>query len=79
MVAAISITHVTLGVGNYIRTTKEGTMVRGYALSGFELEHTPECLPPKGTPKLLQWAPLVKSDGTVERMPSKVVYWARLT
>jgi hypothetical protein len=58
--------------------TNEGTTtVRGYAFNGFELTIPRSDPPPKGTPKLFQWALLVKSDGTVERLPSKVIYSAR--
>lgn len=58
--------------------TNEGTTtVRGYAFNGFELTIPRSDLPPKGTPKLFQWTLLVKSDGTVERLPSKVIYSAR--
>jgi hypothetical protein len=56
--------------------TSEGTKVRGYAFNGFELTIPRRDPPPKGTPKLLQWTLLVKSDGTVERLPSKVIYSA---
>jgi hypothetical protein len=54
----------------------EGTKVRGYAFNGFELTIPQSDPPPKGTPKLFQWALLVKSDGTVERLPSTVIYQA---
>ena len=57
--------------------TKDGTVVRGYAFSGFGLTIPRTDPPPKGTATLSQWALLVKGDGTVERMPSKVVYSAR--
>jgi hypothetical protein len=57
--------------------TSEGTKVRGYAFNGFELTIPRSDSPPKGTPKLFQWAILVKSDGTVERLPSKTIYSAR--
>jgi hypothetical protein len=57
--------------------TKEGVIVRGYAFNGFELTIPRSDLPPKGTPRLFQWTLLVKSDGTVERLPSKVIYSAR--
>jgi hypothetical protein len=52
----------------------EGTIVRGYAFNGFALTIPRSDPPPKGTPSLFQWALLVKSDGTVERLPSKVIY-----
>jgi len=57
--------------------TSEGTTVRGYAFNGFELTIPRSDPPPKGKPKLFQWALLVKSDGTVERLPSRVIYSAR--
>jgi hypothetical protein len=57
--------------------TREGTMVRGYAFNGFKLTIPRSDPPPKGTPELYQWVILVKSDGTVERLPSKVIYSAR--
>jgi hypothetical protein len=56
--------------------TSEGTTVRGYAFNGFELTIPRSDPPPKGTPKLLQWVLLVKPGGTVERLPSKVIYSA---
>ncbi len=56
--------------------TNEGTTVRGYAFNGFELTIPRRDPPPKGTPKLFQWDLLVKSDGTVERLSSKVIYSA---
>jgi len=57
--------------------TSEGTAVRGYAFNGFQLTIPESLPPPKGTPTLFQWALLIKSDGTVERLPSKVIYSAR--
>jgi len=57
--------------------TSLGTTVRGYAFNGFELTIPRNDPPPKGTPQLFQWALLIKSDGTVERLPSKVIYAAR--
>lgn len=57
--------------------TGEGTKVRGYAFKGFELTIPRSDPPPKGKPTLLQWALLVKSDGTVEQLPSRVIYTAR--
>ena len=57
--------------------TGEGIKVRGYAFDGFELTVPRSDPPPKGTPKLYQWTLLVKPDGTIERLPSKVVYSAR--
>ena len=61
----------------YEPTSEVATTVRGYAFNGFELTIPRSGPPPKGTPKLFQWAILVKSDGTVERLPSKVIYSAR--
>jgi hypothetical protein len=58
-------------------STSEGIIVRGYAFNGFELTIPRSDPPPKGTPKLFHWAILVKSDGTVERLPSKIIYSAR--
>lgn len=55
----------------------EGTKVHGYAFNGFELTSPPSGPPARGIPKLYQWTLLVKSDGTVERLPSKVVYSVR--
>jgi hypothetical protein len=55
----------------------DGTMVRGYGFSGFELTIPRSDPPPKGTPKLFQWALLVKHDGTIEEHPSKVIYSSR--
>jgi hypothetical protein len=57
--------------------TDSGTIVRGYAFSGFELTIPRSNPPPKGTPKLLQWTLLVKRDGTVDEQPSKTVYSRR--
>lgn len=57
--------------------TSDGTVVRGYAFNGFELTIPRTDPPPKGTPQLFQWALLVKSDGTIERLPSKVMYSTR--
>jgi hypothetical protein len=54
--------------------TSEGTIVRGYAFNGFQLTIPRSDPPPKGAPQLYQWAILVKSDGTVERLPSKIIY-----
>jgi len=58
-------------------TTSEGIKVRGYGFNGFKLTIPRGDPPPKGTPTLFQWALLVKSDGTVEPLPSKVIYSAR--
>lgn len=55
-------------------TATNGTLVRGYCFSGFELTIPRSDPPPKGTAKLLQWALLVKPDGTVEEQPLKVIY-----
>ena len=57
--------------------TSEGIRVRGYAFNGFKLTIPRSDPPPKGTPTLFQWALLVRSDGTVERLPSRVIYSAR--
>jgi len=59
------------------KSTDEGTEVRGYAFNGFQLTIPRSDPPPKGTPKLFQWALLVKPDGKVERLPSKIIYPAR--
>ena len=64
-----------------LETTHEpasaGTVVRGYGFSGFELTIPQSDPPPKGVPKLFQWALLIKSDGTVEEQATKVVYSGR--
>ena len=57
--------------------TTDGTRVLGYSFKGFDLTIPRSDPPPKGTPTLFQWALLVKSDGIVERVRSKVVYSAR--
>lgn len=57
--------------------TGEGTKVRGYAFEGFELTTPRRDPPPKGTPRLYQWTFLVKPDGAVKRLLSKVIYSAR--
>ncbi len=54
--------------------TSEGAKVHGYAFNGFELTMPSTSLPPKGTPRLVQWTLLVRPDGTVERLPSVVIY-----
>jgi hypothetical protein len=64
-------------VTTYEPTTEGTTTVRGYAFQGFELTIPRSGPPPKGTPTLFQWVLLIKSDGTVERLPSKVIYSAR--
>jgi hypothetical protein len=51
-----------------------GTIVRGYGFSGFQLTIPESGPPPKGTPKLFQWALLIKSDGTVEEQSPKLIY-----
>jgi hypothetical protein len=61
----------------YEPTGGGATTIRGYGFNGFELTIPRSDPPPKGTPQLFQWALLVKSDGTVERLPSKVIYLAR--
>ncbi len=58
-------------------STGDGATVRGYAFSGFELTVPRSDRPPKGTPKLFRWTLLVKADGTVERLPSKIIYSSR--
>jgi hypothetical protein len=58
-------------------TTARGTIVRGYAFTGFELSTPRSDPPPKGMPQLFQWAFLVASDGTVEEEPSKIIYSRR--
>jgi len=55
----------------------EGTTVRGYAFSGFNLTIPQSDPPPKGTPQLFQWSLLVKPDGTVEEQPSRIIYSSR--
>jgi hypothetical protein len=55
----------------------DGTTVRGYAFNGFSLTIPRSDPPPRGTPTLFQWAILIKSDGTVERLPSRIIYSAR--
>lgn len=55
----------------------DGTTVRGYGFNGFALTIPRSDPPPKGTPTLFQWAILIKSDGTVIRLPSKTIYSAR--
>jgi hypothetical protein len=57
--------------------TSDGTTVRGYAFKGFQLTIPESGPPPKGTPSISQWALLVRSDGSVERLPSKIIYSAR--
>ena len=54
-----------------------GTIVRGHGFSGFELTMPRSGPPTKGMPKLFQWSLLVKPDGTVEELPSKVLYSSR--
>ena len=57
--------------------TDGGTIVRGYAFSGFELTIPRSDLPPKGTPKLFQWAIFIKRDGEVEEQSPKIIYSRR--
>ena len=57
--------------------TGDGTIVRGYWFSGFELRIPRSDPPPKGTPKLFQWALLIKSDGTVEEQSPRTIYSRR--
>lgn len=53
------------------------TIVRGYAFKGFSLTIPRSDPPPKGMPTLFEWAILIKSDGTVEKLPSRTIYSAR--
>ncbi len=57
--------------------TSLGTIVRGYSFNGFDLTIPRSDPPPKGTPKLFQWALLVNPDGTIEERPSKIIYSSR--
>lgn len=57
--------------------TRAGTVVRGYGFSGFELTIPRTDPPPKGRPRLFQWALLVKADGTVEEQSAKLIYSSR--
>jgi hypothetical protein len=57
--------------------TTAGTVVRGFGFTGFQLTIPESGPPPKGTPKLFQWALLVKPDGTVEEQLSQVIYSSR--
>ena len=66
-----------LNLKTTFESTSEGTKVRGYAFKGFELTIPRSDPPPKGTPRLYQWAILVRSDGAVERLPSKAIFSAR--
>ena len=61
----------------YEPTSEGTTTVRGYGFDGFKLTIPRSDPPPKGIPTLFQLALLVKSDGTVERLPSKLIYSAR--
>jgi hypothetical protein len=56
---------------------QDGILVYGLSFQGFELRIPREDPPPKGVPTLWRWALLVKSDGTVEKRESKVVYSKR--
>jgi hypothetical protein len=58
-------------------STFEGTIVRGYGFSGFQLTIPRSDPPPKGMPQLFQWALLIKPDGTIEEKPSKAIYSSR--
>lgn len=58
-------------------STSEGIMVRGYSFNGFQLTIAESDPPPKGAPKLSQWALLVRHDGIVEEQAAKVIYSAR--
>jgi hypothetical protein len=57
--------------------TSEGAKVRGYAFSGYQLTIPWTGPPTKGAPTVFQWALLVRPDGTVEQLPSKIIYSAR--
>ena len=61
----------------YEPSTEGTAIIRGYSFNAFALTIPRTDPPPKGTPTLFQWALLVKSDGTVERLSSKVIYSAR--
>jgi len=63
-----------LTLGTTYEPISEGTRVRGFSLSGFKLTVPRSDGPPKGKPTLSQWTLLIKSDGTVERLPSKAIY-----
>lgn len=65
-----------LSLGTTYERTKEGAIVRGYGFNGFELTIPRSDPPPKGKPKLFQWALLIRQDGAIERLPSKVIYSA---
>ena len=54
--------------------TGSSTRVHGYSFKGFALKVPRSDEPPKGKPTLFQWTLLFKPDGTVERLPSQVVY-----
>ncbi len=69
--------HVLTELETTYEPTNKGTKVRGYTFNGFELTIPRGDPPPKGKPTLFQWSLLVKSDGTVERLPSRVIYPAR--
>ncbi|MGA1982869.1 MAG: hypothetical protein ABSG84_10360 [Acidobacteriaceae bacterium] len=58
-------------------TGPRGTTVRGYTFKGFVLTTPRTDPPPKGTPQIVQWALLMRADGTVEELPSKTIYSAR--
>ena len=51
-----------------------GVEIHGYGFNGFQLTIPRSDPPPKGTPQLFQWTFLIKSNGTVEQLPSKVIY-----
>ena len=63
-----------LTLGTTYQPISEGTRVSGYSFSGFKLTVPRSDGPPKGKPTLFQWTLLIKSDGTVERLPSKAIY-----
>lgn len=55
-------------------SSSNGTIVRGYAFDGFKLTTPRSDPPPKGIPSIVQWAFLIRADGTVEGLPSTVIY-----
>ena len=65
-----------LNLGTTYERTREGAIIRGYGFNGFELTIPRSDPPPKGMPKLFQWALLIKSDGTIARLASKAIYSA---
>ena len=57
--------------------TAEGTKVLGYAFIGFNLTIPRSDPTPKGAARLVQWVLIVRPDGTVERLPAKIIFSAR--